>query len=182
MSPSHEHIGTIILAKIKINILTRAELLINLCYEIPCSICGPPSPNQNDHRMDYLVSWKQSPWANLDVIQRPLLSQIGHLTVTLGTFGKWDAITHGLSVCLCFYLYLCHWWWKKDKDSSSYRTYLFDFDYSLWRTNWKWRQVVGRYLAYKKMIEILQPFSGFPNNETLIGGKKIRQKMELGSK
>ena len=33
------------------------------------------------------------------MIQRPLLSQIGHLTVTLGTFGKWDAITHGLSVC-----------------------------------------------------------------------------------
>ena len=121
-------------------------------------ICWPPSPNQNDHRMDYLVSWKQSPWANLDVIQRPLLSQIGHLTVTLGTFGKWDAITHGLSVCpqpVFLPISMSLMMKKRDKDSSSYRTYLFDFDYSLWRTNWKWRQVVGRYLAYKKMIEIV---------------------------
>ena len=43
------------------------------------------------------------------MIQRPLLSQIGHLTVTLGTFGKWDAITHGLSVpsaCVSTYIYV----------------------------------------------------------------------------
>jgi len=34
----HKHVGFKILAKIKIYILTRAELLFTLCYEIPC-IC-----------------------------------------------------------------------------------------------------------------------------------------------
>ena len=37
MGLSHEHVGPKILAKIKIYILTRAELLCPLCYEIPCS-------------------------------------------------------------------------------------------------------------------------------------------------
>ena len=37
MPLSDEHVGPKILAKIKIYILTRAELLFNLCYEIPCS-------------------------------------------------------------------------------------------------------------------------------------------------
>ena len=37
MPLSHEHVGSKILAKIKIYVLTRAELLFNLCYEIPCS-------------------------------------------------------------------------------------------------------------------------------------------------
>jgi hypothetical protein len=36
MGLSYEHVGPKILAKIKIYILTRAELLFNLCYEIPC--------------------------------------------------------------------------------------------------------------------------------------------------
>ena len=33
---SHEHVGSKIPAKINTYMLTRAELLINLCYEIPC--------------------------------------------------------------------------------------------------------------------------------------------------
>ena len=37
MSLSNEHIGSKILAKIKLYILTRAELLFTLCYEIPCN-------------------------------------------------------------------------------------------------------------------------------------------------
>ena len=37
MGLSHEHVGPKILAKIKIYILTRAELLFSLCYEIPCN-------------------------------------------------------------------------------------------------------------------------------------------------
>ena len=37
MSLSHEHVGPKILGKIKIYVLTRAELLFPLCYEIPCS-------------------------------------------------------------------------------------------------------------------------------------------------
>ena len=37
MPLSHEHVGSKILAKIKMYTLTRAELLFNLCYEIPCS-------------------------------------------------------------------------------------------------------------------------------------------------
>ena len=36
MPLSHDRVGSKIVAKIKIYILTRAELLINLCYEIPC--------------------------------------------------------------------------------------------------------------------------------------------------
>ena len=38
MPLSHEHVGSKIPAKIQIYILTRAELLITLCYEIPCNI------------------------------------------------------------------------------------------------------------------------------------------------
>jgi hypothetical protein len=34
---SYEHVGSKISAKIKIYIITKAELLITLCYEIPCS-------------------------------------------------------------------------------------------------------------------------------------------------
>ena len=37
MSLSHEHGGSKVLAKIKIYILTRVELLFTLCYEIPCT-------------------------------------------------------------------------------------------------------------------------------------------------
>ena len=36
MSLSHEHVGPKILRKIKMYVLTRAELLFPLCYEIPC--------------------------------------------------------------------------------------------------------------------------------------------------
>ena len=36
MCLTNEHVGPKILAKIKIYVLTRAELLIPLCYEIPC--------------------------------------------------------------------------------------------------------------------------------------------------
>ena len=36
MALSNEHVGPKTLAKIKIYILTRAELLCLLCYEIPC--------------------------------------------------------------------------------------------------------------------------------------------------
>ena len=38
MSLSHEHVGPKILGKIKMYVLTRAELLFPLCYEIPCMI------------------------------------------------------------------------------------------------------------------------------------------------
>ena len=37
MGLTNEHVGPKILAKIKIYVLTRAELLFNLCYEIPCT-------------------------------------------------------------------------------------------------------------------------------------------------
>ena len=36
MCLTNEHVGPKILAKIKIYVLTRAELLFTLCYEIPC--------------------------------------------------------------------------------------------------------------------------------------------------
>ena len=34
---SQEHIGPLIITKIQIYILTTAELLYTLCYEIPCT-------------------------------------------------------------------------------------------------------------------------------------------------
>ena len=37
MGLTNEHVGPKILAKIEIYVLTRAELLITLCYEIPCT-------------------------------------------------------------------------------------------------------------------------------------------------
>ena len=37
MPLTHKHVGSKIVAKFKIYILTRAELLLNLCYEIPCT-------------------------------------------------------------------------------------------------------------------------------------------------
>ena len=46
MPLSHEHVGSKILAKIKMYTLTRAELLFNLCYEIPCR----RRRNQDDSR------------------------------------------------------------------------------------------------------------------------------------
>ena len=38
MGLTNEHVGPRILAKIKTYVLTRAELLITLCYEIPCNL------------------------------------------------------------------------------------------------------------------------------------------------
>jgi len=37
MGLTNEDVGLKILAKIKIYVLTRAELLFQVCYEIPCS-------------------------------------------------------------------------------------------------------------------------------------------------
>ena len=37
MPLSHEQVESKIFAKIKMYTLTRAELLFNLCYEIPCT-------------------------------------------------------------------------------------------------------------------------------------------------
>ena len=37
MGLTNEHVGSKIVAKIKIYVLARAELLFNLGYEIPCS-------------------------------------------------------------------------------------------------------------------------------------------------
>ena len=38
MGLTNENVGPKILAKIKVYVLTRAELLLPLCYEIPCII------------------------------------------------------------------------------------------------------------------------------------------------
>ena len=49
MSLSHEHVGSKIPAKINTFMLTRAELLIYLCYEIPCNI--KMAPNTADSKI-----------------------------------------------------------------------------------------------------------------------------------
>ena len=38
MGLTNEHVGPKILAKIKIYVLTKAELLFQVCYEIPCTL------------------------------------------------------------------------------------------------------------------------------------------------
>ena len=40
MALSQEQVRAKVLAGFEIYILTRAELLLNLCYEIPCSLYG----------------------------------------------------------------------------------------------------------------------------------------------
>ena len=49
MSLSHEHVGSKIPAKINTYMLTRAELLIHLCYEIHCvlTVLGFPFVSMN---------------------------------------------------------------------------------------------------------------------------------------
>ena len=43
MGLTNENVGHKILAKIKIYVLTRAELLFKVCYEIPCTTRLPAS-------------------------------------------------------------------------------------------------------------------------------------------
>ena len=63
MPLSHEHVGSKIVAKIKIYILTRAELLFTLCYEIPCNLQLDKSKWHNlldiidDTSMSYDLRW-----------------------------------------------------------------------------------------------------------------------------
>ena len=47
MGLTNEHVGPKILAKIKIYVLTRAELLFTLCYEIPCTRSKNPRMEKN---------------------------------------------------------------------------------------------------------------------------------------
>ena len=42
MGLTNEHVRSKVLEKIKVSVLTRAELLFNLCYEIPCILKSPP--------------------------------------------------------------------------------------------------------------------------------------------
>ena len=44
MGLTNENVGPKIFAKIKIYVLTRAELLFKVCYEIPCSLQSPWVP------------------------------------------------------------------------------------------------------------------------------------------
>ena len=45
MGLTNEHVGLKILAKVKTYVLTRAELLFQVCYEIPCRSSGSLSKN-----------------------------------------------------------------------------------------------------------------------------------------
>ena len=55
MPLSQEHVGSKIVAKIKIYKLTRAELLLNLCYEIPC-ILKVPQILKKKHRLEVNIN------------------------------------------------------------------------------------------------------------------------------
>ena len=65
MPLTYEHVGSKKPAKVNTYMLTRAELLITLCYEIPCSrttnnldflVCCFQN-NLLDKNVSYLVSW-----------------------------------------------------------------------------------------------------------------------------
>ena len=58
MPLSHEHVGSKIPAKIQIYILSRAELLITLCYEIPCNFDASRSTFFYNHKKN---SWTDGP-------------------------------------------------------------------------------------------------------------------------
>ena len=49
MGLTNEHVEPKLLAKIKIYVLTRAELLFTLCYEIPCKTLVSMRPLCKDH-------------------------------------------------------------------------------------------------------------------------------------
>ena len=55
MPLSHEHLGSKIPAKIQIYTLTRAELLITLCYEIPCIIGGGGTDGARAHLAEKML-------------------------------------------------------------------------------------------------------------------------------
>ena len=68
MSLSNEQIGSKILAKIKIYILTRAELLFTLCYEIPCKALQKPEGT--------ILKKTQGPSINIHEIETTLISKL----------------------------------------------------------------------------------------------------------
>ena len=58
MGLTNEHVGPKIVANIKIYVLTRAHLLFNLCYEIPCSPEQKVNDwikNQTDGKIDKII-------------------------------------------------------------------------------------------------------------------------------
>ena len=78
MGLSHEHVGPKILEKIKIYVLTRAKLLFNLCYEIPCII------ESLGHLHSYwytIVHWKYPPLASFSTNQSTGLIVQGGLLI-----------------------------------------------------------------------------------------------------
>jgi hypothetical protein len=61
MGLTTEHVGPKILAKTKIYVLTRAELLFNLCYEIPCII----EPGLKPKRLHLFDNFFYNFWTHL---------------------------------------------------------------------------------------------------------------------
>ena len=56
---SHEDVGLKILAKIKIYLLTRAELLCSLCNEIPCTSYNRKKNNKNNNKSRFYPNFNQ---------------------------------------------------------------------------------------------------------------------------
>ena len=73
MALTNEHVGPMILAKIKIYVFTRAELLFQVCYETPCSMrrvfvrfFEESSARKKTFR-DYLTFRKEGKFKSLEV-------------------------------------------------------------------------------------------------------------------
>ena len=60
MGLANEQVGPKILAQIKIYVLTRAELLFQVCYEIPCSTKNIFNINLTSHQSKQVL--KRSMW------------------------------------------------------------------------------------------------------------------------
>ena len=80
MGLTNEHVGPKIVAKIKIYVLTRDELLFNLCYEIPCK----EEPSLKAYSIQILMATKKKvEFWNLDWFLRT--DKEKKITFKLGT-------------------------------------------------------------------------------------------------
>ena len=104
MGLSHEHVGPKILSKIKIYILTRAELLFLLCYEIPCKRTN--SINEDVQLRDFWTNVNlrgefesKKPYGLPELNKKSLAEYLAHLAFTVTALHELNGsvVQYGLS-------------------------------------------------------------------------------------
>ena len=81
---SHEHVESKIPAKIQIYILTRAEILITLCYEIPCTYLPLKSAKDFHFSTKIFHSYACEEWKfeNIKILVTEAVQSIGFCLCT----------------------------------------------------------------------------------------------------